>query len=70
MKIKTLLLLLLLLPLSVSVSAQDGGIKGRTVTRMGREALDGVKITVQPAGLTVYSQSDGSFTIPDLEGGE
>lgn len=70
MKIKTLLLLLLLLPLSVSVSAQDGGIKGRTVTRMGREALDGVKITVQPAGLTVYSQSDGSFTIPDLEAGE
>ncbi len=67
MKIKSLLILAFTL-LSLSAAAQSGGVKGKVVSRNGREAVDGVKVTVN--GETVVTDAEGYFEIPGLERGE
>ena len=47
MKIKSLLILVLSL-VTLTAFGQDGGIKGRVVSRAGRIALGDVKITMTP----------------------
>lgn len=69
MKIKSLLILILSFA-CLAASAQEGGVKGRTVSRAGRAVLDGVKVTATPSGQTVYSASDGTFELLGLGEGE
>ena len=52
MKIKSLLILVLSL-VTLTAFGQDGGIKGRVVSRAGRIALGDVKITMTPGGTTL-----------------
>lgn len=69
MKIKTLLICLLSL-LSLGAFAQDGGIKGRVVSRAGRVALDNVKITMTPGDVTTVSDERGNFFFEEIPSGE
>lgn len=48
MKIKSFLIMVLSL-ISLTVAAQNGGIKGKVVSRATRTAIDGVKVTLTPA---------------------
>ena len=48
MKVKILLILVLSVT-TLTAFAQDGGVRGRVVSRAGRVALDGVKVTTRRA---------------------
>jgi len=69
MKIKSLLILVLSL-VTLTAFGQDGGIKGRVVSRAGRVALDGVKVTMTPGDVTVMSDERGNFLIENVPAGE
>ena len=69
MKLKSLLIFTLALLSNVAL-AQDGGIKGKVVSRNGREALGNVTVTATPSGQTVRSDSDGNFVLDALEKGD
>lgn len=70
MKLKTLLLFTLSF-LCFSVYAQHtGGVKGKIVSRNGRVALEGVKVTLTPGNLTTNSDETGYFEFALLEKGE
>ena len=69
MKIKNLLILLFTL-IVVGASAQEGGVKGRAVTRVGRTVIDGVKVTIEPTGQVVYTNANGDFEVKGLTAGE
>ena len=56
--------------ISLAVSAQNGGIKGKVVSRTTRAAIDGVKITLTPGDLTTETDASGSFLIENLSKGE
>lgn len=68
MKLKQLFTLLLSV-LTLAASAQTGGVRGRVVSRAGRAALDGVRITMTPGDRTALSASDGAFLIEGVEPG-
>ncbi len=77
MKIRNLLLILTLTAASVLMHSQSmaqsvdtGGITGRVVSRIGRSALDGVKVSVQGTSITTYTAPGGQFTIPSLAPGQ
>ncbi len=66
MKIKILLFALAAL-ISVPVLAQEGGIKGRVVTRTGRMAIDDAKVSLSgPQSKVVYTDSEGVFEFRNL----
>lgn len=69
MKIKSLLVLVLSLA-SLAAFAQDGGVKGRVVSRAGRTALGGVKITMTPGNATALSDEQGDFLFDRVPSGE
>lgn len=69
MKIRNLLLSLLLL-VSTTAFAQDGGVTGKVVSRDGRSALSNVKVVVEPLGVTVTTDADGRFTLPNMPKGD
>ncbi len=69
MKIRILLVLFMALA-AIGVSAQEGGIKGKVVTRTGRLAIDGAKVTLNPGNRTTYSTTDGNFSFENLPEGE
>jgi len=69
MKLKSLLILTLTL-LSAAAFAQNGGIKGKVVSRNGREALGNVTVTVGQTGRTVVTDRNGNFVLEDLPEGE
>lgn len=69
MKIKNLLILLFTL-ITVGAAAQDGGVKGRAVQRVGRDAIDRVKVTIAPTNKVVYTNAQGEFTIEGLAAGD
>ncbi len=69
MKIKNLLILLFTL-ITVGASAQDGGVKGRAVQRVGRDAIDRVKVTIAPTNKVVYTNAQGDFAIEGLAAGD
>lgn len=54
MKIRALLVILLTLACA-GAYAQDGGVKGKVVSRDGRVALSNVKVVVEPLGVTVMT---------------
>lgn len=60
MKIKTILFMVLSL-MSFTVFAQNnGGVKGKVVSRTTRAAIDGVKVTLTPGDVT--TKTDASVT--------
>ncbi|WP_295935318.1 TonB-dependent receptor [uncultured Alistipes sp.] len=69
MKIKSLLVLVLSL-MTLTAFAQDGGIKGKVVSRAGRIALDGVKVTMTPGDITTVSDAQGNFQFENIPTGE
>ncbi len=69
MKIKSLLTLFLSLATLVAV-AQEGGVKGRVVSRVDRAAVSGVKVTLMPGGQEAVTETDGSFLFELVPGGE
>lgn len=69
MKIKSLLILVLSL-VSFAAFAQEGGIKGRVVSRSGRIALSNVKVTMTPGDVTVTSDAEGNFVFENIPNGE
>lgn len=56
MKIRALLVILLTLACA-GAYAQDGGVKGKVVSRDGRVALSNVKVVVEPLGVTVMTDT-------------
>ena len=69
MKIRALLVILLTLACA-GAYAQDGGVKGKVVSRDGRVALSNVKVVVEPLGVTVMTDNHGNFNIDQLTKGE
>ena len=69
MKIKSLLLFVFTL-MSLTAFAQSGGIKGKVVSREGRVAVDGVKVSVTPGEMTATTDGRGGFVIENVEPGE
>ena len=69
MKIRHLLLTLLLVS-SAAAYAQDGGIRGKVVSRNDRAALGNVKVVVEPAGSVVTTDAEGRFRIANLPKGD
>ncbi|MBR3846307.1 MAG: TonB-dependent receptor [Alistipes sp.] len=69
MKIKTILTLMLSM-LGLVAMAQDGGIKGRVVSREGRAAVSGVQITLMPGEQVATSDGEGHFLFEMVPGGE
>ena len=55
---------------SLAVMAQDGGVKGRVVSRDGRAALSGVKVAIESMGLTATTDSEGNFLFEGLPAGD
>ncbi len=68
MKIKTLLTLILSVA-TLSAFAQGGGITGKVVSRAGRTALAGVKVTMSPGERTTVSDAEGEFLFDDVPAG-
>ena len=60
MKIKSLLIFVFTL-MSLTAFAQSGGIKGKVVSREGRVAVDGVKVSVTPGEMTATTDGRGGF---------
>ncbi len=69
MKIRNLLVILLVF-LSVGAFAQQGGVKGKVISRDGRVALSNVKVIVEPLGVTVMTDGHGNFDISQLPKGD
>ena len=70
MKIKTILFMVLSL-MSFTVFAQNnGGVKGKVVSRTTRAAIDGVKVTLTPGYVTTKTDASGNFVIENLAKGE
>ncbi len=68
MKIRNLLVLLLSM-LSVVAFAQDGGVKGRVVSREGRTALSNVKVVIDALGVSATTDANGCFELDQLPRG-
>ena len=69
MKLKSLLILTFTL-LTMAVWAQDGGIKGKLVTRDGRQAVSNATVTIESTGQTVVTDNEGNFTLGNLPAGD
>ena len=69
MKLKSLLILTLSL-WSFAAFAQDGGIKGKVVSRNGREAVGNVQVTIGTSGQTAVTDKDGNFSFGNLPQGD
>ena len=68
MKIRNLFTLLFAC-LCVGAYAQDGGVKGKVVSRSGRTALSNVKVLIEPLGVSVMTDEEGYFDISNLPEG-
>lgn len=53
-----------------SAYAQDGGIRGKVVSRTGREALSNVQVTIESSGQTAVTDKDGNFVFENLPKGD
>ena len=69
MKLK-ILLILMLAAVTFTSYAQDGGIRGKVVSRNGRVALSNVQVKIENLGLTVMTDKDGNFVIENLPKGD
>ncbi len=69
MKLKALLILMLAAVCFTSY-AQDGGVRGKVVSRNGRVALSNVQVTIESLGLTATTDKDGNFVFENLPKGD
>jgi len=69
MKLKTLFVLLLTL-VWLGASAQEGGIRGKVVSRNGRVALSDVKVKIGDAGRETQTDPEGRFVLERLPQGD
>ena len=69
MKLKSLLILTFTL-VSFAGWAQDGGIKGKLVSRDGRAAVSNATVTIESTGQTVVTDNEGNFTLGNLPSGD
>ena len=60
MKLKVLLILMLA-AVTFTSYAQDGGIRGKVVSRNGRVALSNVQVKIESLGLTAMTDKDGNM---------
>ncbi|MBP3289990.1 MAG: carboxypeptidase-like regulatory domain-containing protein [Alistipes sp.] len=67
---KRLLLTMAFALLSVAMYAQSSGVKGVVVSREGREAISGVKVTVEGTKFEVETNAAGEFIFDNLPAGE
>lgn len=64
-----ILLFLMLVGGTFAAYAQDGGVRGKVVSRLGREALNDVQVEVAPLNLTIRTDADGQFEVENLPAG-
>ena len=69
MKLKVLLILMLA-AVTFTSYAQDGGIRGKVVSRNGRAALSNVQVKIESLGLTAMTDKDGNFVFENLPKGD
>ena len=69
MKIKVILIMMLSC-LSLCIYAQDGGIKGKVVSRTGRTPINGAAVILSPGGIRTTTNADGDFIFENLDKGE
>ena len=69
MKIKTLLVFVLCL-ISAVAFGQNGGIKGKVVSRTTRNSIENVKINLSPGDERMISNDKGEFEFNNLQPGE
>ena len=60
----------MLIAATASAYAQDGGIRGKVVSRNGRAAVSDVKVTVESLGLTATTDREGRFLFENLPAGQ
>ncbi len=60
----------MLIAVTASAYAQDGGIRGKVVSRNGRAAVSDVKVTVESLGLTATTDREGRFLFENLPAGQ
>ena len=70
MKFKHLLILMVLALLSLPVVAQEGGVKGRVVSRDDRTALSNVKVSIEGLDRSVITDAEGNFHFEGLTSGQ
>ena len=68
MKLKVLLILMLA-AVTFTSYAQDGGIRGKVVSRNGRVALSNVQVKIESLGLTATTDKDGNYSFTGLNDG-
>ena len=68
MKLKVLLILMFA-AVTFTSYAQDGGIRGKVVSRNGRVALSNVQVKIESLGLTAMTDKDGNFIFENLPAG-
>ena len=66
---KSLLILICTLASLVSY-AQQGGIKGKVVSRTDRVAVGNVEVTIDSTGQTVKTDQEGNFSLGNLPKGD
>lgn len=54
---------------SFAAYAQDGGVRGKVVSRNGREALSNVEVKIESLGLTAKTDNEGNFALENLPAG-
>lgn len=69
MKTNKLLVLAVAAMTSICVYAQDGGVGGKVVSRQGREAINGAKISIESSGKSAVTSESGDFTIGGMDAG-
>lgn len=66
MKLKVLLILMLA-AVTFTSYAQDGGIRGKVVSRNGRVALSNVQVKIESLGLSATTDKDGNFIFERIQ---
>ena len=55
---------------TLCAAAQEGGVKGKVVSRTGRMPIDGVNVTLTPGEITTTTNANGEFIFYNIEKGE
>ena len=67
---KILLMIVGTMLLSVSAFAQSGGVKGKVVSRDGRDPIGGVAISIDGVAINTTTNQDGEFIVEGLAPGQ
>ena len=55
---------------TLCAAAQEGGVKGKVVSRTGRMPIDGVNVTLTPGEIITTTNANGEFIFYNIEKGE